>query len=67
MKVYSTTDGKQLYKIEKHTDVVREYNEATGEESFERVGARNPYSTMVVEPKVAKFRERFVSRLKKPD
>jgi len=35
------------------------------QEYFERVGYRNPYCTMVVEPKVAKFRKRFVDRLKK--
>lgn len=35
------------------------------QEYFERVGYRNPYCTMVVEPKVAKFRKKFVDRLKK--
>ena len=35
------------------------------QEYFERVGARNPYCTMVVEPKVYKFRKRFLDRLKK--
>ncbi|MBL0142383.1 MAG: peptide-methionine (S)-S-oxide reductase MsrA [Betaproteobacteria bacterium] len=35
------------------------------QEYFERVGSRNPYCTMVVEPKVAKFRKHFVERLKK--
>jgi peptide-methionine (S)-S-oxide reductase len=35
------------------------------QEYFERVGSRNPYCTMVVEPKVAKFRKHFVARLKK--
>ena len=35
------------------------------QEYFERVGHRNPYCSTVVEPKVAKFRKRFVDRLKK--
>jgi peptide-methionine (S)-S-oxide reductase len=35
------------------------------QEYFERVGSRNPYCTMVVEPKVAKFRKHFLDRLKK--
>jgi peptide-methionine (S)-S-oxide reductase len=35
------------------------------QEYFERVGSRNPYCTVVVEPKVAKFRKHFVERLKK--
>ena len=36
------------------------------QEYFQRVGAGNPYCSFVVEPKVAKFRKRFVERLKKP-
>ncbi len=35
------------------------------QEYFERVGSRNPYCSYVVEPKVAKFRKRFVERLKR--
>jgi peptide-methionine (S)-S-oxide reductase len=35
------------------------------QEYFERVGSRNPYCAMVVEPKVAKFRKHFTDRLKK--
>jgi peptide-methionine (S)-S-oxide reductase len=35
------------------------------QEYFARVGDRNPYCTMVVEPKVAKFRKHFTERLKK--
>jgi peptide-methionine (S)-S-oxide reductase len=35
------------------------------QEYFARVGSRNPYCTMVVEPKVAKFRKQFTDRLKK--
>lgn len=35
------------------------------QEYFERVGARNPYCSYVIEPKVAKFRKRFVERLKR--
>jgi len=35
------------------------------QEYFERVGAKNPYCSMVVEPKVAKFRKKFFDRLKK--
>ncbi len=33
---------------------------------FERVGDRNPYCTMVVAPKVAKFRQAFAGLLKQP-
>jgi len=35
------------------------------QEYFERVGYRNPYCTMVIEPKVQKFRKHFLERLKK--
>ncbi len=35
------------------------------QEYFARVGHRNPYCTMVVEPKVYKFRKQFTDRLKK--
>jgi peptide-methionine (S)-S-oxide reductase len=35
------------------------------QEYFERVGGRNPYCTMVIAPKVAKFRKHFLERLKK--
>jgi len=35
------------------------------QEYFERVGARNPYCSAVIEPKVAKFRKHFVERLKR--
>ena len=35
------------------------------QEYFERVGARNPYCSYVIEPKVAKFRRHFVERLKR--
>lgn len=35
------------------------------QEYFERVGASNPYCTYVIEPKVAKFRKKFVDRLRK--
>lgn len=35
------------------------------QEYFERVGSRNSYCTVVVEPKVAKFRKQFTDRLKK--
>ena len=35
------------------------------QEYFERVGARNPYCSFVIEPKVAKFRKLFVERLKR--
>jgi len=31
---------------------------------YERVGARNPYCTFVIDPKVAKFRQKFSKRLK---
>jgi peptide-methionine (S)-S-oxide reductase len=35
------------------------------QEYFARIGDRNPYCTMVVEPKVVKFRKHFTERLKK--
>ena len=35
------------------------------QEYFARVGARNPYCSYVIEPKVAKFRKSFVERLKR--
>jgi peptide-methionine (S)-S-oxide reductase len=35
------------------------------QEYFARVGARNPYCSFVIEPKVAKFRRHFVERLKR--
>ena len=35
------------------------------QEYFERVGARNPYCSYVIEPKVSKFRKHFVDRLKR--
>ena len=40
--------------------------EAYHQEYYERVGARNPYCTYVIDPKVAKLRKRFGERLKKP-
>jgi peptide-methionine (S)-S-oxide reductase len=35
------------------------------QEYFRRVGGGNPYCSYVIEPKVAKFRKRFVERLKR--
>jgi len=35
------------------------------QEYFARVGSRNPYCAVVVEPKVTKFRKHFTERLKK--
>jgi peptide-methionine (S)-S-oxide reductase len=35
------------------------------QEYFARVGSANPYCSYVIEPKVAKFRKKFVERLKK--
>jgi peptide-methionine (S)-S-oxide reductase len=35
------------------------------QEYFARVGAANPYCSFVVQPKVAKFRQHFLDRLKK--
>jgi len=35
------------------------------QEYFARVGGRNPYCSVVIEPKVAKFRKHFVERLKR--
>jgi peptide-methionine (S)-S-oxide reductase len=34
------------------------------QEYYERVGARNPYCTFVIDPKVAKLRRKFANRLK---
>ena len=39
--------------------------EAYHQEYFQRVGAGNPYCSMVIEPKVSKFRKHFVERLKR--
>ena len=36
------------------------------QEYYERVGGRNPYCTFVIDPKVAKFRQKFAKRLKPP-
>jgi peptide-methionine (S)-S-oxide reductase len=35
------------------------------QEYFDRVGASNPYCSVVIQPKVAKFRKKYVDRLKK--
>jgi peptide-methionine (S)-S-oxide reductase len=35
------------------------------QEYFERVGGSNPYCNIVIEPKVAKFRKKFVDQLKR--
>ena len=35
------------------------------QEYFARVGSANPYCSVVIEPKVAKFRKHFLERLKK--
>ena len=35
------------------------------QEYYERVGGSNPYCSVVIEPKVAKFRKHFVDRLKR--
>jgi len=35
------------------------------QEYYERVGARNPYCTSVIDPKVRKLREKFAPRLRK--
>jgi peptide-methionine (S)-S-oxide reductase len=39
--------------------------EAYHQEYFARVGSSNPYCSVVIEPKVAKFRKHYVDRLKK--
>jgi len=39
--------------------------EESHQEYFHRVGGGNPYCSFVIEPKVAKFRKRFVERLKR--
>ncbi len=33
---------------------------------YERVGSRNPYCSHVIDPKVSKFRSKFLDRLKRP-
>jgi peptide-methionine (S)-S-oxide reductase len=38
--------------------------ETEHQEYYERVGSRNPYCSIVIDPKVAKFRKHFVDRLK---
>jgi len=38
--------------------------EAGHQEYYDRVGAANPYCTYVIDPKVAKLRSKFASRLK---
>ena len=35
------------------------------QEYYDRVGGRNPYCTFVIDPKVAKFRQKFAKRLKR--
>jgi peptide-methionine (S)-S-oxide reductase len=35
------------------------------QEYYERIGGRNPYCSVVIDPKVAKFRKHFVDRLKR--
>jgi peptide-methionine (S)-S-oxide reductase len=35
------------------------------QEYYDRVGARNPYCSYVIDPKVAKFRKKYVDRLKR--
>ena len=39
--------------------------EESHQEYYARVGGGNPYCSYVIEPKVAKFRKRFVDRLKR--
>jgi peptide-methionine (S)-S-oxide reductase len=39
--------------------------EASHQEYFQRVGGSNPYCSIVIEPKVAKFRKKFVDQLKR--
>lgn len=38
--------------------------EAHHQEYYERMGARNPYCSSVIDPKVAKFRKKYFDRLK---
>jgi len=35
------------------------------QEYYQRIGGRNPYCSVVIDPKVAKFRKHFVDRLKR--
>lgn len=35
------------------------------QEYYQRIGGRNPYCSVVIDPKVAKFRKAFVDRLKR--
>jgi peptide-methionine (S)-S-oxide reductase len=39
--------------------------EVEHQEYYARVGGRNPYCSVVIDPKVAKFRKHFVDRLKR--
>jgi peptide-methionine (S)-S-oxide reductase len=39
--------------------------EAEHQEYYERVGGRNPYCSYVIDPKVAKFRKKYIDRLKR--
>lgn len=62
--------GEKLFPAPIVTEIVpaSTFYEAEGhhQEYYERVGARNPYCTYVIDPKVAKFRKLFAKRMKAP-
>ena len=62
-------DGEKLWKSPIVTGIApaSEFHVAEDyhQEYFERVGAANPYCSYVIEPKVAKFRQKFFERVKK--
>ena len=68
-EVVRRLDGEKLWSSPIVTQVVPASTfyqaEDYHQEYFERVGASNPYCSYVIEPKVAKFRKKFLDRLKK--
>jgi peptide-methionine (S)-S-oxide reductase len=67
--VIARLTAERLFKAPIVTEVVPagpfHMAEEQHQEYFARVGARNPYCSYVIEPKVAKFRKHFVERLKR--
>ncbi len=68
-EVVKRLDAEKLWKAPIVTQIVpaSEFHVAEDhhQEYFERVGASNPYCSFVIEPKVAKFRQKFFERLKR--
>jgi peptide-methionine (S)-S-oxide reductase len=67
-EVVRRLDAEKLWKSPIVTEIVpaSEFHQAEDyhQEYYQRVGARNPYCTYVIDPKVSKFRKHFVERLK---